>query len=710
MAIKTTIGLETIETLLKQNGLKPFDYDMPEVAYFKRCEERNPKYVTPIFSIINGADNLGKRGVLLISAAGATGKSELMKRLSYDLKSPFIDLGKSEVIGGNSLTGIIFNTLSPDNGAQLLKDLENGNGLIIIDALDEGYQKSNIQGFSDFLDDVIKKTSKNATSIIILGRKNAIDEASIYLEDKKIPTTHLHIEPFTIEKAKEFIRLHFDDVDCTRTKPFQNLLEHMLKSIGGFFKSQSEVAETQYLKFIGYAPVLMTISEFFNKNKNNLHGCLKQLQQDNFQEIRLIVDIVEKILIRDKDEKIVPNHLERLVAGRNKEFRQKAIQECYTPEEQCARVLCRIMNRSYDWKPTDDDGFNLEYEKGLKEWMGEHPFLDEMKAANIVFESYILAKLVLTDKYRELVYSYLENNHDTSYMFFYIFYELNSYSKPISLRLLPFLINSLKALDTADYYYTVTVDDSDSEDNILLAEFKGNIEKMKHYNINIDLDFGNTLELREESSDVFIEATNIDAILSGNKIKLGAPGELLCKEILINTDEIIMRARNDNDFYILDADCISIKPIKAAYCRIINHCEGINPLKVYTTQKIEYPLDEFLEEGTRRLQELTPELKELYLKLRGMLREFKCHSKDTLAKNRDKINNYYVKGSESGQKVLRALFEKGIFYIDTKKSQSHLYKIDNNAFARHLGISFSQIRDNNPEPLIPFLSSILSES
>lgn len=97
---------------------------------------------------------------MLISAVGATGKSELTKKLSYSLKIPVVDLGKTKVVGGNSLTGLIFQHLQPLDGGRWLEDIQNGNTCMVIDALDEGYQKTNTQGFFDFWMMLVEKYQK----------------------------------------------------------------------------------------------------------------------------------------------------------------------------------------------------------------------------------------------------------------------------------------------------------------------------------------------------------------------------------------------------------------------------------------------------------------------------------------------------------------------------------------------------------------------
>lgn len=155
------MDLSTLISKLKDKS--PFKYNFKvNSEEFWLSESSNETYVEPDFSIISEISNcnLEEAQVILISAVGATGKSELTKRLSYSLKIPVVDLGQTKVVGGNSLTGLIFQHLKPLEGGQWLEDIQNGKTCMIIDALDEGYQKTNTQGFFDFLDDVGEKYQK----------------------------------------------------------------------------------------------------------------------------------------------------------------------------------------------------------------------------------------------------------------------------------------------------------------------------------------------------------------------------------------------------------------------------------------------------------------------------------------------------------------------------------------------------------------------
>lgn len=90
------VSLHKVETLLK---MRPFDETSIKKAIpsFFLVNAPNEKYVKPPFSEIEGRIKGGiLPKVILVSAAGATGKSELAKYLSSSLKIPVFDLTKHD--------------------------------------------------------------------------------------------------------------------------------------------------------------------------------------------------------------------------------------------------------------------------------------------------------------------------------------------------------------------------------------------------------------------------------------------------------------------------------------------------------------------------------------------------------------------------------------------------------------------------------------
>ena len=166
----------------------------------------------------------------------------------------------------------------------------------------------------------------------------------------------------------------------------------------------------------------------------------------------MIIDIIEKILIREKKDKIDRLLLPTLLKGRDTLFQNEALIKVYSIEEQCYRLLCKQLNENVNLDVTKDLYFDTEYNKQIGSWVDEHPFLSNGKIQNVVFESYIIAKLIENKEYKDRVYRYLRRVFRNAYMLFYIYDEIINKERIVEKDFVPFLFESLKELDKKGHY------------------------------------------------------------------------------------------------------------------------------------------------------------------------------------------------------------------------------------------------------------------
>lgn len=656
------------------------------------ADNKSDSYVEPEFSFVKAistCDKLEDAQVILVSAVGATGKSELTKALSFDLKMPVVDLGNAKVVASNSLTGLVFQYLQPVDGGELLQNLQRGGAAMIIDALDEGYQKTNTQGFFDFLDDVIRNVSNNSCSYIMLGRTNAIEMCSLYLDEKGIKVAVLQIEPFSLDKAQEFI----DKRVCSHLSEqhksaYQKTRDYVLKSLGDFFKTNDNMGASQYNNFIGYAPVLLAISEFLDGEKvKNYMALLEKLKSNKFKSISLILDIVNRILDRDKNDKIVPNLIRKIISNRDATFQKLALENSYTQEEQCARVLYILLGEAYPYKSIDDDAFDAEYTKGLDTWMLEHPFLSSRKPANVVFECYILAKLIQVDKYKDAVYRYMNINHINSFMFFFLYHELNK-NQEISSDIIPYLYNSLKTLDSNEVHYCLEIEPSDEEnDDIYEVAFVSSAvsEHKKIVNYSFQTILQDELRWHGTISDVSIDITK-DFVINALRTDMLAPSYIHCNSFIVKSDEINFGGRNSQKNIVIEADDIVSDTVSGNVPKIHRvGCEN-RSLVFVCSERLSYPFCNFQKKKISDDVEMSSTMADIYNKMRRTLIMFRSHSKGQLAKHHAKIDNR-IGNTPLGKAVVNALLDRHIIY-----REDHVYIIDNDSMDKYLGVKFDDIR------------------
>ena len=635
--MKNILSLSDFESYF--NDQKPFLYNFKDdTKDIWLNKDKSETYVEPDFSLVtelSNCTNLNEAQIILIVAVGATGKTELTKRLSYDLGFPVVDLGHTKVVASNSLTGLIFKHLRPLDGGYWLQDIESGNTGVIIDALDEGYQKTNTQGFFDFLDDVAANVSTNSCSFIMLGRTNAIELTSLYLDDKDVKVAVLQIEPFSSTKAKEFID---KQVSLSLKNQYKEIYietrDYVLDSLGDFFKTNSSYNENQRYRFIGYAPVLLAISEFLKPEKvGNYKAVYEDLKNNKNKSISLILDVVDRILIRDKINKIVPNLIEDIVKSRDAEFKQKAIAEAYTPEEQCARILYILLGEQFPYRPIEDDDFDVKYRKGLETWMVEHPFLKDRNPANVVFECYILAKLVVNNKYKEAVYKYMRIRRVNSFMFFYLYIELNK-NKQIDAELIPYLYNSLKALDSKELNYSLEIESSDKEIEESLSydvSFVPSDSKQKVYEFTTFLN--GPMVWHGPISDITIDISN-DFVMEDERTDMFVPSYINCKNLVVKSSELNYSNRGQINNIIIEAEHI----ISETSTGIVPKIKGVgcnkDSLSFICFDRLPYPYCDYQKKKSEEDVEMSSEMAEAYKKMRRTLIMFRSQDRKSVGRER----------------------------------------------------------------------------
>lgn len=692
-----TVGFTTLVNNINQ-GLKAFQYPINDDTKSLRVENAEFKnYVQPVFSSVSHFSEehtFEEARVILISAVGATGKTTLARELSFRLKCPIVDLGCAEVMGGNSLTGIIFKKMDITDASSFAKDLKEGAATMIIDGLDEGFQRTKTQGYYDYLDDVIGLTSTTGKSFILMGRTNAVELAALHFETQGVPTITYQIEPFTEAQADEFINVSLKDEEGIDIfgKPYVGVKKYIIKSIGGFFKDRQDVKVSQYERFIGYAPVLLSIAEFLRKNKDNYQRVLSEFQKDDLKGTSLIISIVEGILRRDKEMKILPQLIEEKIVGRDPAFQKLARQKAYSFDEQCARVLYRCLNKTYNIPVMNDDRFDLEYSQGIERWIDEHPFLADRKITNTVFEGYILARLIGNMQYRQAVDEYIMRSTGVSYMFFSIYQELYKDNEFLDLSIVSHLYNSLKALDNKVKYYKLdfTYDEEDADDlanetRTCYLAFEGNEDSdLPRYQFKVSITSKSRLQLHNYIGDVYIDVP-INVEISSPHIVLSAPGYINCKSVEVFTDEIVLTCKNKGDLFTIEADTVELI-VDDTFPNVVADGDAKKYFTIVCENTLSYPLNDFQSSITQRCAKLTESEKNYYQKLRRTLIMFRSHSKGQFGKVQSKINSR-ITSKPDGKKVVEALLEKKIIY-----PRERMYFIDKERMNEHLGLKFDGLR------------------
>ncbi|MBN2140887.1 MAG: hypothetical protein JW718_07755 [Desulfovibrionaceae bacterium] len=667
--------------------------------------ERQPTYVEPKFSKVEFP--VEKPAVILISAVGASGKTATAQALSKDTDIPILDLAKHKPVGDSTLSGILIDHY-PDNTTDILMGLAKGECGIIIDGIDEGRNKVTEEAFEAFLDDVVKRT-KDAqyNSIVILGRSETLINTWCYLKDQNANVGLLKINTFDIDQAKRYIDIHVAEFKSVQETIYKEVRDDILEKLGAAFKVD-EKDKDAFIAFLGYPPVLNAISTLLCEEKN-YHRLRKELNSGDGEnlEVNLLISIGDYLLDREQKEKAKPNPINEIadnVGGQEGNYLKENL---YNRQEQCARILALTLGSNLKRKLINDPGINQAYENKIKILCSEHPFLQEKKLRNPVFEAISLARCALSeiDEYRELAFTYSMRIKPT-YHLLYIVDALSSDRK------VDFYFFNMLMQSCTDFIGIKSSISIDVEGDLWDDE---NIKKGSMLTLSIYLDndyqkrtfiFNSSDEINESAQfgPNFINtrmALPCDIAMVGiNTIHIYGECLISAKNVEVRSPEIFVSRLPQLHKNGMPSQASLTVDAKDVF----GHVDIISPNDalvevICSSHKLDYPLSKHAKTIQRSI--LRPDIQKKYNILRRILIVFRSHSRGGLARYKGKIEHRRILKND-GKAVLEALCRDGILTHDT-----NFYYIQPQVLSERLGINWDDLKQKKSSPqLEEYLSNI----
>ena len=679
-----TIKLATLKEKLGWNNLniiEPVNGYTDSYTTYK--EDNKPTFVEPFFSLQSGSLE-EKIDMLLISAVGAAGKTQLSEYLSLQTGAPILDLAKHEPVGGYSFTGLLSRRY---NYQERLSRIKEGKQLIIIDGLDEGLMKVTRDAFFSFINDIMQFAQNNTpnTTIVLLGRTLVMGEVASHLKSNNFNAPLLKIEPFTEEQAEEFLYKKVIGANKVRyTKPYQDVIKYLINSIKGFFKNQGELDKATFNNFIGYAPVLDAIAELL-KGNSNYHALLKELESEQYTNVNLLIHLLEKILKREQN-KVRNAVIAKLLENYPTEQRDFFDKVVYSGDDQCRRLLSICLGEEYTPTYNDDESFSIRFDKQLGDMRYEHPFLTDRRINNVVFESYILAKAALSEDTYEAALKYMKNSSlfKNSFAFYPVFMNIIKEKEVIiSDEFFPALYDSLSSQSSSILKTRVEINQDECEPinlNVSLENSEYGTEDcitMFLHNVDdftVGASLGNTTIMGD-----------FDVTLSGRHVVLNAPVEIDCRILKSKCSELSLlriyekeNPGNNNHIYI---SCQELCTIVDDQGHITNLKHSDCDFYIRSNKRPAFPFSQFY--SGIPIDKKDPDYLK-FQKLRRIILQFRGHKRGELAKMKDKILNRNAYGI--GRSTVNALVANGIIY-----ERNHLYVIDEDKFMKILGMSYDNM-------------------
>ena len=669
--------------------------------------------------------------VVIISAPGAVGKSTLGKAIAFNKKVLFWDLAVAGEVGSSSLDGMLLGTIGNQRIGEFSEYLEEGFQFLVIDALDEGRIKVTENSFWQLLQN-ISVLSQNALSprFVLLGRTRIAEEAWLVLSEAGIEASLLSIEPFTQDQANRFIS---NKVGAAKDTPIYRecrdlIFERLEQSIHSGTASVDD--------FLHYPPVLDVVSTFLREESNPISLKNELIENQGTiadKPLELLQDVIERILKREQDEKVIPAIKQRLG--------EKAAQEkwenwntLYEVDEQRKRLLASVLRTQVAAPPnTLPDSLKSEYEEAISAFLAEHPFLQGLGSfANVVFQSYLYASALkgyCGDELKAHTTEDLLKRERLPTRLLADFYlspipTEQDASPKISPAHLGILYDSLISSESIQSYVRLNIDGPEAEDSdfpnteIIEGEFEFLQEDSVHDTqissipFSIEIAPDSVISFKRGLRDAFITVPCIVELGNNTpEFQIGPAVQINSKTIRINSQLLIVGANTRLRPQEEDANPVILEALA---------CEASPSIRrptVYDTSRllVAWPGDErhpWTDFRAERIQENFGDdqsLASLYRRIRRIATQFVSHSKGSLARRKEILEHRFLLQGDVGKALLEQLLTDQIITAGVGTSYN-LYFWNGGKANSLLGVTWQDLRQGAmPETLREYLSKFIRE-
>ncbi|GAB5349692.1 hypothetical protein [Alteriqipengyuania sp. 357] len=575
--------------------------------------------------------------LILVSAAGAVGKSTLARQIASETGAVYIDLGKADPVGGNTLSGGLVKS-------RLLTDWESDSATVLIDGLDEARLRVTQDGFNAFIDDVAYLANERSTPTVLFGRTGAIQDAWLLLADK-VPVTVLEIGYYTPDLANRFAM-----AQLRRRKPDYAFMDAADRAIELLLAGLREDVGGDGDRFAGYAPVLQAVAEQIALDPNPAALIAKIERGEQPVTLHTIIDAI----LKREQTKLAP------LAFEDTSLKERL----YDPGEQLARLATRVYAQPTPPIPPMSASDAETYANALETWVADHPFLDGARTpVSAVFDA-VIAGIALCDARtadaaasRELAKGAAANPFLAE---FYLAAQTEGYIRPEHVGI---IYASLRARLSIGDEASLSIEGIESEDELeqLRAEIEITLVRAGSERprvLSFDTEQTGVVRLGSFVEDVEVTAPHADLEIGGNpEAILVSPVTIQAKHLTIRAERLIVesqphQATNAVSLQSDTADTTDVSSVPVSNGDVI--------LTVNWQGDEAYPWTNFRSAPTI-VQD--PRTAEALRRFRKFVISFRSHSKGALKRFAGKLEHErMVKGT--GSAVLEHMRSTGIVATD----------------------------------------------
>jgi hypothetical protein len=656
-------------------------------------------FVEPMLSPLGGDASSAK--LFIISAPGAVGKSTLASALAHEVGFALIDLAVTTPLGGNFFKGGLANAF----GFDALPRAARGEIGLIVDGLDEAQLRAAPEAFEAALLDLADIVAgADALPAVLLGRAIAAEDTALILELAGHAVCTLKINFFDENRAVAY--LHSKSERLASRVP--ELREAYEKHAGVFHALAEEtrrrltsVSGGADERFAGYAPVLDAISEYaLDPEQTNPSRRLAVLEGET--QVELVESVANAILGREQRKLL--DHLR----SKCSHVPPKDLSALYSATEQRERVLSRILSLPSPSMPSISDPRAREaYSEMVSQLIGQHPFLDASSPApaNLVFAADLMVWGLLESKMADNVRAALTADPRLLSGILFDLYtdQLDAEkSKELPLADAGLLYQALQSQMSARQ--RALIDVSSGEEETVSVSF----EVTDQDNPDAERAHGpycasseTALELRAPFSHVYIDAPIWVSLGDGSVQQIGAPTEIMARELSISARQVFVHgsSSNDNDRQVVlaadECDAANVQAVSVSRAT----------LTVTWPNALVHPWTTYATEPTPSAD---PDINFMRRRLRSILTSFRSHSRGNLVRFAPKIDALRMTKDKRGANLITALLDDGIL---DKFSDGKFYVLDPDRMGSVLGLDYHALQQQRYSASVDeYLSDVLKRN
>lgn len=620
--------------------------------------------------------------IILVSSPGAVGKTTLAREIAAVTGAILVDLAEADPVGGNTLTG----GLARSN---LYESFKCGKTAIIIDGLDEARMRVTQESMTAFMKDLVDLASDNRIPIILLGRTGAVDAAWILLDDAGVQAPVLQIDYYDRKKAEEFVKTRIQHTrgEQHRREPDGRAVKLMLASLEDLMPKDGGT-------FSGYSPVLMALAEIIADRNTN--------SSDNANTQKLIsrIEKGEKVFSLDGvTEAIMEREQSKLSKIQFEDTNLFKI--LYSPKEQLDRLAARIYGGALDYSlPAMSHDDEQKYNKALENWIEEHPFLDGegRKPSSPVFAGLLAAHALKRPQSKEAALK-TELKRGTSVNpflaeFYVSLLEEDDQTLPhMPSEHLGIIHASIQARLAIGEYASLVIEENDESGQAEIEIVRGGEPSMDTKLLRFKIDSTGNIVFGPQIKDVNVTAPqSMVSVGFGSEAVLEAPVYIEAKSLVIETKQMVAKRPSKAARHVYDemnkvqliadetASDLSKRPIRRDNVSLEVSWPGAEsfPWTDYAVSISDKKYDSRTEGAVRRLK--------------SILRLFRSHGKNQLAKFRDAIE-HRRRTRDVGGLMLEQLIKENVLTYSNR-----MYFLDSTRLDEITGLKLQDILSDGRTP------------